>query len=122
MAKRKNETLTDFNLLTYLKEKRNFSNTWTLKKVPNNKSIQECLDKSSKNKTDERGEPDLIYLNENKKLLILIENKDSIKDHQSKLLNNPKGFAVDGIIHYLSFFTEQKLKLTKETTQKYLKN
>ena len=37
MAKRKNETLTDFNLLTYLKEKRNFSNTWTLKKVPNNK-------------------------------------------------------------------------------------
>ena len=122
MAKRKNETLTDFNLLTYLKEKRNFSNTWTLKKVPNNKSIQECLDKSSKNKTDERGEPDLIYLNENKKLLILIENKDSIKDHQSKLLNNPKGFAVDGIIHYLSFFTDQKLKLTKETTQKYLKN
>jgi hypothetical protein len=61
MGKRKNETLTDFTLLNFLKEKKVFSKNWTVKKVPNNNAIQECLDKSSKNGTNERGEPDLIY-------------------------------------------------------------
>ncbi len=51
-----------------------------------------------------RGEPDLIYLNEAKKLLILIENKDKITDHKSKNGSRPKDYAVDGIKHYLKFF------------------
>lgn len=122
MAKRKNETLTDFTLLSYLKENKVFSQDWTVKKIPNNQAIQECLDVSSKNDTNERGEPDLIYINENKKLLILIENKDLIKDHQSKDGKNAKGYAVDGIKHYLSFFTKEKLKNRTETTQNYLKD
>lgn len=122
MAKRKNETLTDFTLLNFLKEKKVFSKNWTVKKVPNNIAIQECLDKSSKNGTNERGEPDLIYINEHKKLLILIENKALIKDHQSKSGKNVKGYAVDGIKHYLSFLTEEFLKDRKETTKKYLKD
>lgn len=122
MAKRKNETLTDFTLLSYLKDNKIFAKNWTVKKIPNNAAIQECLDKSSKSGSNERGEPDLIYINENKRLLILIENKDLIKDHQSKDGKNPKGFAVDGIKHYLSCFTAEKLKDRKETTQNYLKD
>lgn len=122
MAKRKNETLTDFTLLNFLKEHKVFSNNWTVKKVPNNIAIQECLDKSSKSGTNERGEPDLIYINEHKKLLILIENKDLIKDHQSKDGKNAKGYAVDGIKHYLGYFTDENLKNRKETTKKYLKD
>ena len=33
MAKRKNETLTDFTLLNFLKEHKVFSNNWTVKKI-----------------------------------------------------------------------------------------
>ena len=120
MAKRKNETLTDFNLLKFLEKDKVFSNDWTVKKVPHNIAIQECLDKSSKSGTNERGEPDLIYLNESKKLLILIENKNLINDHRSKDGKNAKGYAEDGIKHYLGYFTEENLKNTKETTQNYL--
>lgn len=120
MAKRKNETLTDFTLLNFLKDKKVFAKNWTVKKVPNNDAIQECLDHSSKSGSNERGEPDLIYVNEQKKLLILIENKDLIKDHQSKDGENAKGYAVDGIKHYLSYFTDQKLINRKQTTKNYL--
>lgn len=122
MAKlRKNEAKTDLDLYTYLKEKRNYSEAWMTKKTSNN-FVQECLDVSSKSGKGFRGEPDLIYLNEKKKLLILIENKPSIKDHISKLGNNPKSFAVDGIKHYLSFFTTEKLKKLKPTIGKYFEN
>ena len=122
MPLRKNETITDFTLLNYLKEQKVFSKNWTVKKIPTNDAIQECLDKSSKSENNERGEPDLIYLNENKRLLILIENKDLIKDHKSKDGKKPKIYAVDGIKNYLSNFTKDKLSLRKETTQKYLKD
>jgi hypothetical protein len=121
MAKRKNEAITDITLFNYLKDKKIFAKPWTVKKT-DNEAIQECLDKSSKSGAENRGEPDLIYLNEAKRLLILVENKDLVKDHQSKDGKNPKGYAVDGIKHYLSFFTEQKLKNTKETTQKYIQH
>lgn len=120
MAKiRKNEAITDIKLFNYLKDNKKYSCSWTVKKTENT-AIQECLDKSSKSGAENRGEPDLIYINENKKLLILIENKDSIKDHKSKDGKNPKGFAVDGIKHYLTFFTANKLQHTKTTTAKYL--
>ncbi len=122
MANRKNEALTDFKVLNFLKEHKSFSNNWTVKKAPNNIAIQECLDKSSKSNSSERGEPDLIYINEQKKLLILVENKDLIKDHQSKDGKNAKKYAVDGIKHYLGFFMEESLKNSKETTKKYLKD
>lgn len=122
MAQRRNETLTDFTLLNFLKEKKVFSKNWTVKKVLTNTAIQECLDNSSKSGTNERGEPDLIYVNEQKKLLILIENKDLVKDHQSKDGKNAKGYAVDGIKHYLGYFTEENLRNRKETTKKYLKD
>ena len=102
-TKRKNEALVDIDLYNFIKEKKKYLKKWTVKKT-SNKYIQEQLDIASKKQTDKRGEPDLIYINEDKRLLILIENKDSIKYHISKKGGNPVLYAVDGIRHYLSFF------------------
>jgi len=119
--KRKNEAKTDIDLFNYIKDNRVYSKKWTVQKQ-SNKYIQEILDKTSKKGTGNKGYPDLIYVNETKKLLILIENKDSVKNHVSKSEDKPVDFAVDGIKHYLSFFTEEKLSQEKETIKKYLEH
>jgi hypothetical protein len=119
--KRKNEAKTDIDLFNFIKENRLYTNEWSVKKQ-DNQYIQEILDKTSKKDTGKNGYPDFIYVNESKKLLILVENKDHIKDHISKNEDKPADFAVDGIKHYLSFFTGQKLNSEKETVKKYLKN
>ncbi|MBU4338863.1 SAM-dependent methyltransferase [Patescibacteria group bacterium] len=118
---RKNEAKTDINLFNFIKKNRLYTNEWNVKKQDNG-YIQEILDKTSKKETGEHGYPDLIYVNETKKLLILIENKDQIKNHISKNGDNPVDFAIDGIKHYLSFFTNEKLDKEKETIKKYFKN
>src|SRR3989338_5214052 len=114
---RKNEAKTDISLFNFIKENRLYSNEWNVRKQTN-EYIQEILDKTSKKETGRNGYPDLIYINENKKLLILVENKDHIKDHVSKNEDKPADFAVDGIKHYLSFFTDKKLSNEKETIKK----
>jgi len=118
---RKNEIKTDIDLFNFIKENKVYSKNWTVQKQ-DNKYIQEILDKTSKKGTGNYGYPDLIYVNESKKLLILIENKNQIKNHISKNEDKPMDFAVDGIKHYLSFFTNEKLSKEKETLKKYLKN
>ena len=112
----KNEAKTDIELFNYLTNNKNFSKSWIPKKTTNN-HIQEVLSKASKSGKNNRGEPDLIYLNEDKQLLILIENKDKIKDHISKNSTNPQNFAVDGIKHYLKFFLPKNIDKQKETTK-----
>lgn len=119
--KRKNEAKTDIDLFNYIKENRIYSKKWVPQKQ-GNKYIQEILDKTSKKGTGNQGYPDLIYVNDSKKLLILIENKSQIKNHISKNEDKPTDFAVDGIKHYLSFFTKNKLDTEKETLKKYLNN
>lgn len=122
MAKtRKNEARTDLDLYSFFKNKRQYSEDWTVKKTKNS-FVQACLDVSSKSGKGFRGEPDLIYLNEKRKLLILVESKPSINFHSSKDGTNPKGYAVDGIKHYLSHFTSEKLAFLKPTIRKYFNN
>ncbi|WP_323798518.1 N-6 DNA methylase [Parasphingorhabdus sp.] len=114
----KNEAQADIQLFNYLKEKK-FSQKWVAQKT-STKPIQECLEKSSKRENGNKGYPDFIYVNNKKKLLILIENKDSINDHESKFHDKPLSYAVDGVKHYLKFFTKDSLKNNSKTTQKYL--
>lgn len=121
MVDRKNETKGDIKLFNFLTQKREFSNEWQVQKQ-NNKHIQKILDKTSKNGNGNKGYPDLIYVNESKKILILLENKDSVKNHVSKNEDNPKEYAVDGIKHYLSFFTNDSLQDENEVIKKYLRN
>ena len=106
----KNEAEKDIILFEFLTTKREFAKKWHLKKIENNDFVTEILKKASKSNTGQRGEPDFIYYNEDKKLLILIENKDSIKNHQSANRNNPIHYAVDGVWHYLSFFKKERLR------------
>jgi type I restriction enzyme M protein len=120
-ASRKNEAQSDIELYNFLASTKRFCNKWTAKKTENI-YVQEVLDISSKKNSGQRGEPDLIYLNETKRLLVLIENKDSIKDHVSKSEDNPVGYAVDGIKHYLSFFLASKLFKQKATLKEYFEN
>ena len=103
--KQKNEAKKDLDLFLFLRDHKKYVNSWDVKKTTNG-FVQEVLDKASKERTGNRGEPDLIYVNEAQHLLILIENKDSIEQHRSKEGNKPKEYAVDGIKHYLSFFTK----------------
>jgi len=113
----KNEAQTDIDLFNYLTDDKSFSEQWKTKRIDNT-HITDVLSTATKSGTEQnRGEPDLIYLNENKKILILIENKDSIKDHSG---NNIKNNATAGIKHYLKFFLQDKLKAKNKTTQKYL--
>jgi hypothetical protein len=113
----KNEAQTDIDLFNYLTNNKKFSAKWKTKKVKNS-HIVEVLSTATKSNTGEnRGEPDLIYFNENRKILILIENKDQIKDHNG---NNIKNNATAGIKHYLKFFKQEKLQEKNQTTQKYL--
>ena len=118
---RKNEAKKDITLFNFITEYKKYNNEWEVKKT-DNRIIQSILDKSSKKKNGNRGEPDLLYINEANKLLILVENKDSIRQHQSKDGNDQENYAVDGIKHYLSFFLEKCISNLPEPTRKYLRN
>lgn len=115
----KNEAQKDINLFNFIKDNKIYKKDWLTKKTKNEK-IQEILSKVSKKGNGNRGEPDFFYVNEDKKILILIENKDSIKQHASEDgISKPIDFAVDGIKHYLSFFTNQSINIFSKTTQNY---
>ncbi|MCX6708936.1 MAG: type II restriction endonuclease subunit M, partial [Candidatus Woesearchaeota archaeon] len=120
-AERKNEAKKDILLYNFIAENKKYKRPWEIKKTQN-KIIQSILDKASKRKTGNRGEPDLLYINEAKKLLIVLEKKDSIKQHQSKDGKSPEFYAVDGIKHYLSFFKEENIDILPESTKRYLRN
>ena len=75
------------------------------KNFPN--EIKEVLSSASKEQNGENGIPDRIYINLNKKLLILVEEKRYMKDHDNEDII--KG-AISGIKWYLSRFLNVNLK------------
>lgn len=122
MAKRrKNEAKTDIDLFNFISNNKRYSKKWETKKT-SNPYIQTVLDNSSKSGSRHRGEPNLLYVNAEKRLLIIVENKNSITDHDSKSSNKPKKFAVDGVLHYLSFFLKENLSKLNLTLQKHLQD
>ena len=75
------------------------------KEHTDNIQINEILSHSSKKNNDNVGYPDFIYVNEIKKILILVELKTSLSQHEKE--------AIPQIQHYLSFFN---LKMTPSKT------
>ena len=71
-----------------------FENEW--KEACDNPDINEILSHSSKKQNGKIGLPDFIYVNEKKKLLILVELKSTISQHEKE--------AIPQIKHYLSCF------------------
>ena len=68
-----------------------------------NKSISSLLSKASKAETKQRGMPEFIIWENKKDVLIIIECKASTQNHESEKHDNPKKYAVDGVLHYARF-------------------
>ena len=84
-----------------------YSRTWDC--YTDNRYVNEVLSHASKANTGFAGYPDQIYVNDQEKLLILIEDKPSVSQHASSSKPNPEKYAVDGIRHYLKFFLNDNL-------------
>lgn len=74
------------------------------------REINEVLAHSAKNGSGNVGYPDAIYVNEEKKLLILVEIKPLLSQHISENgKKNPEKYAVDGVLHYMSCFLKDNI-------------
>lgn len=105
--KDKNDSLVYRYLLTL-----DYENNW--ENYTENTCINDVLSKASKKRTGKEGIPDVIYVNEKYRLLILTEIKPTISQHiSSHGKEDPEKFAVDGIKHYLSFFLPNNFRSTK---------
>lgn len=63
--------------------------------------INSILNGASKKETGKKGFPEyIIRFKDNPKLILVIEDKDDQIKHESKELNQPVGYAVDGAVHY----------------------
>lgn len=70
--------------------------------------INELLKNASKTGKNKIGFPEFIisFPSQNINYLIVIECKFHLNKHESKDRNNPKDFAVDGVLHYSSFLAK----------------
>lgn len=68
--------------------------------------INNLLSKASKSGSG-TGYPEFIIRKKNSDVIIVIECKAHIKNHVSKKVDNPKDFAVDGVLHYASFLKKE---------------
>ena len=82
---------------------------WCDAKKGFSEEIEKVLSTASKNKSNQKGYPDGIYFNKKEKLLILVEEKADMKNHN--LEDITKG-AISGIKWYLSRFLNEELKNT----------
>jgi N-6 DNA Methylase len=72
------------------------------------KRVQNLLKGASKAKTGKVGYPEfIISWDSDPNFLIVIECKADTKRHQSATLENPKDFAVDGVLHYAKCLSKE---------------
>ncbi len=70
-----------------------------------NEIITGLLSKASKSGNG-AGYPEFIIRKKNSNVLIVVECKANVRDHESENKNNPKKYAVDGVLHYASFLKD----------------
>ena len=75
-----------------------------------NGDIIEVLNSSSKSQNGKPGTPDRIYCNKNKKLLIIVEEKPTIKEHD---IEDIKRGCISGVKWYMSCFLNKIDKFKK---------
>lgn len=84
-----------------------------------NKIIQEALNSASKSGKGNQGRPEfIVQFPGHPDTVMLIECKASEKKHASENGDNPRDFAVDGVLHYASFledFTVIAIAVSGET-------
>lgn len=107
----KNERITENIVRDLLKSNKYFDadNGIVIEEQKSNiKRVQNLLKNASKSKTGKGGYPEfIISWDSDPNFLILIECKADVKKHQSKNLDKPKEFAVDGIIHYAKHLAKE---------------
>lgn len=74
-----------------------------------NATIASILQHASKSGSGNAGFPDDMYLNDRKKLLILVEVKPQIALHESPARDQPTKYAVDGILWYMKHFLPENI-------------
>lgn len=83
--------------------------------------VNDILAHAAKNGSGNPGYPDAIYANVEKKLLILVEIKPLLSQHISENgKSNPEKYAVDGVLHYMSFFLKGNIE--RQNTITYFSN
>jgi type I restriction enzyme M protein len=69
--------------------------------------ISKLLSKATKSGSGkDKGYPEYIVRKKNSDVVILVECKSSVKDHESVNKNNPAKYAIDGVLHYASFLKD----------------
>ena len=106
-----NERITDSIVRSHLDEslkKDGFGAAWYDEQIPSNRRIKNLLAKASKNKSGERGAPDFtVMFDKYPEFLIVIECKADPQKHMSEEQNNPKNYAVDGVLHYARYLSKE---------------
>lgn len=107
----KNERITENLVRDLLKNAKYFEpdNGIVIEEQKSNiRRVQNLLKKASKSKTGKSGYPEfIISWDSDPNFLILIECKADTKKHQSKTLQDPKNYAVDGVLHYANFLSKE---------------
>lgn len=69
-------------------------------------NVYEVLGTASKSQNQNRGYPDRIYINQNRELMVIVEEKNDVRLHNKPDINNG---AISGIKWYLSRFLNKNL-------------
>ncbi len=104
-----NERLTEAIVRDHFKNDPLFSSIRFEEQKSANKRIIDCLAKASKSLTGKPGRPEFIitFPSQSMEYLIVIECKADVKMHVSENKDKPKDFAVDGVLHYSSYLSEE---------------
>lgn len=104
-----NERLTEAIVRDHFKNDPLFSSIRFEEQKSSNKRITDCLAKASKSLTGKPGRPEFIitFPSQNMEYLIVIECKADVKMHVSEKKDKPKDFAVDGVLHYSRYLSEE---------------
>lgn len=107
----KNERITE-NIVRELLKNSNYydvDNGIVIEEQKSNiKRVQSLLKSASKAKTGKGGYPEfIISWDSDPNFLIVVECKADIKKHQSNTVDNPKDYAVDGVLHYAKHLSKE---------------
>lgn len=103
-----NERITENIVRDHFKSDPLFSSVKFEEQKSTNIRVAECLASASKSGKGV-GKPEFIitFPTQSMEYLILVECKADIANHQSKNRDNPKMYAVDGVLHYSKFLSSE---------------
>lgn len=96
-----NERITEGIVRDHFKEDALFKSIKWEEQKSSNKRIIELLKGESKSGGRGNGYPEFIVsFPSNSNYIVVVECKASVQKHESKNRDNPKDYAVDGVLHY----------------------